>query len=119
MCDYDSIDFEKLMKSWGYGKPMYRFEVEVVEGARSTCHKVGEKFRYPQDRGVMCPWLLDSMNGLIRVLEFGGTLPWQYKGTPYEKENNPDGVTTEYVRCPDPTTAGIVVKITRDRVKEV
>ena len=36
-----------------------------------------------------------------------------YKGTAYEKQIDPDGVTTEFVRCPDPTDAGIVVKITR------
>jgi hypothetical protein len=28
---------------------------------------------------------------------------------------DPDGVTTEYVRCPDPTSA-LVAKITRTRV---
>ena len=67
--------FEALMKSWGYGKPKYTFEIEVVEGENSTCHQVGEKFEYSKDRGIICPWLLDSMSGLIRVLEFGGSLP--------------------------------------------
>ena len=74
---------------------------------------VGQKFRYPDDLGEMCPWLADSMMGMVRALENGGTLPWRYKGTPYEKVNDPDGVTTEFVRCPDPTACGIVVKITR------
>jgi hypothetical protein len=48
---------------------------------------------------------------MIRALEHGGTLAWTYKGTPYEKLHDVDGVTTEYVRCPDPTKAGLVVKI--------
>jgi hypothetical protein len=50
---------------------------------------------------------------MIRALESGGELPWKYKGTPYEKVIDPEGVTTEYVRCPDPTASGIVVKVTR------
>ena len=79
---------------------------------------VGQKFRYPDDLGELCPWLADSMTGMIRALENGGTLPWRYKDTPYEKEIDPDGVTTEYVRCPDPTSSGIVVKITRTVLPE-
>ena len=66
----------------------------------------------------MCLWLVDSMIGMIRALENGGTLPWKYKGTPYEKVNDPDGVTTEFVRCPDPTASGIVVKVTRTVLPE-
>lgn len=91
----------------------YAIEIEVMEGQASLCHQVGERFSYPDDRGNMCPWLLDSMEGMLRVLMFGGTLPWRYTGTPYEKQIDPEGVTTEFVRCPDPTEHGIVVKITR------
>ena len=80
--------------------------------------QVGQKFRYPDDLGEMCPWLADSMTGMIRVLEHGGTLSWKYKGTPYEKVIDPDGVTTEFVRCPDPTASGIVIKITRTALPE-
>ena len=75
--------------------------------------KVGQKFRYPDDLGEMCPWLVDSATGMIRALEHGGKLGWKYRGTPYEKVIDPDGVTTEFVRCPDPTACGIVIKITR------
>ena len=67
---------------------------------------------FPEDMGKVCPWLLDSAHGMMRALMMGGTLPWNYKGTPYEKEFDSDGITTEFVRCPDPTSAGIVVKIT-------
>jgi len=80
--------------------------------------KVGDTFRYPEDLGKVCPWLADSVMGFIRALENGGTLPWRYAGTPYEKEIDPDGVTTEYIRCPDPTASGIVVKITRTALGE-
>lgn len=73
----------------------------------------GQKFCYPEDLGKICPWLVDSMTGMIRALENGGMLPWKYKGTPYEKIIDPDGVTTEFVRCPDPTASGIVIKVTR------
>jgi hypothetical protein len=55
------------------------------------------------------------MNDFVRILETGGTLPWMYEKTPYEKVIDPNGVTTEYVRCPDPT-ANLVAKITRTRL---
>jgi uncharacterized repeat protein (TIGR04076 family) len=74
---------------------------------------VGQKFSYPDDLGKLCPWLVDSMTGMIRALENGGDLPWKYRDTPYEKAIDPYGVTTEFVRCPDPTACGIVMKITR------
>jgi len=82
------------------------------------CLQVGQRFRYPDDLGQMCPWLLDSLTGMIRVLEHGGTLSWKYKGTPYEKLIDPDGVTTEFIRCPDPTASGIVIKVTRTALLE-
>ena len=53
------------------------------------------------------------MHGVIHVLRNDGTLGWMYEGTPYEKEIDRNGVTTEFVRCIDPTASGIVVKIIR------
>ena len=96
----------------------YRIDIDIVECKRGKCaqHQIGDKFAYPADRGRMCPWLLDSMNGAIRVLEFGGTMPWLYTGTPYQKVIDPEGVTTEFIRCPDPTESGVVAKITRTKV---
>ena len=112
----------------------YAIELEIFEGTGGTpgadgerpdfaregicawmygSFEVGQKFRYPEDTGEICPWLLDSLSGAIRVLEYGGTLPWKNQGTRYEKVIDPDGVTTEYIRCPDPTASGIVIKITR------
>ena len=81
-------------------------------------YEVGQKFRYPEDLGELCPWLLDSLAGVLRALEHGGTLPWRYQGTPYEKALDPDGVTTEFVRCIDPTASGVVIKVTRTALPE-
>jgi hypothetical protein len=80
--------------------------------------QIGQKFRYPEDLGKLCPWLVDSLTGVIRALEYGGTLPWKNQGTPYEKVIDPDGVTTEFVRCLDPTESGIVIKVTRTALPE-
>ena len=90
---------------------MREIKLEIFEsGCRK--HKVGDKFNYPTGTGKICPWLLDSANTMIRVLRFDGRLGWSYKDTPYEKIINKEGVTTEFVRCPDPTSAGVVLKIT-------
>ena len=93
----------------------------VKEGICSWMYgrfKVGQIFRYPDDLGKLCPWMVDSLTGMIRALENGGTLPWLYKDTSYEKVVDPDGVTTEFVRCPDPTASGIVIKIIRTALGE-
>ena len=63
----------------------YDIELEVFEG-NCFVHKVGEKFNYPEDRGLLCPWLWDSAGTMVRILQYGGTLPWKYQNTPYEKE---------------------------------
>lgn len=102
----------------GEGKDvvMRRFdtEIEVYEtGPKTRCHQKGEKFKYPQDTGKICHWLMSALDPVCTALNAGATLPWKYTGTPYEKVIDPDGITTEYIRCPDPSEAGIVVKITR------
>jgi hypothetical protein len=83
----------------------------MYRGDGQNSYQQGKRFLYPDDLGKLCPWLVDSINSAIRVLIFGGTLPWKYKNTPYEKEFNADGATTEFIRCVDPTNSGIVVKI--------
>ncbi len=45
-------------------------------------------------------------------MENGVKLPWTYKGTPFEKKMDPDAVSTEFVRCPDPSLK-YVAKIIR------
>lgn len=67
------------------GKINYEIEIEIFKGKGCDHHRLGEKYRYPEDIGNLCPWLLDSINSMIRVLQFGGTLPWKYKDTEYEK----------------------------------
>ncbi|MHA2225801.1 MAG: hypothetical protein ACXAC8_11390 [Candidatus Hodarchaeales archaeon] len=98
----------------------YSFELEIYE---SGCryHEVGSKYQYPEDKAKICSWLLDSANTMIRVLEYDGKLPWTYPNTPYAKVINSKGITTEFVRCPDPTSAGVVLKISRKKLslKEV
>lgn len=91
----------------------YQFEVEIFEAREDTwCHKKGDKFKIPEDSGKICPWLMSSMHDFLVALSTGATLPWEYKGTPYEKKINVNGITTEFVRCPDPTS-NLVAKITR------
>jgi len=94
----------------------YKIDIEIFEARPdSWCHKKGDTFAYPQDWGKLCPWLRASLNEFVRLLENGVTLPWTYEGTPYAKVIDPDGLTTEYVRCPDPTS-NLVAKIVRTRV---
>lgn len=96
--------------------PRYKVEIEIYEARPDTrCHKKGDKFAYPKDIGLLCPWLLGSLHDFLIVLEKGATLPWKYEKTPYEKVIDPNGITTEYVRCPDPTS-NLVAKITRTRL---
>jgi uncharacterized repeat protein (TIGR04076 family) len=94
----------------------YKIDIEIYEARPDTwCHKKGDKFSYPADMSKICPWLQGSMHDFLVALSHGATLPWRYEGTPYEKVIDPDGVTTEFVRCPDPTS-NLVAKITRTRV---
>lgn len=94
----------------------YKIDIEIFEARPdSWCHKKGDAFAYPADWGKLCPWLRASLNEFVRLLENGVTLPWRYEGTAYAKVIDPEGVTTEYVRCPDPTS-NLVVKIVRTRV---
>ncbi len=96
---------------------IYMMEYEIYEG-NCPRFKVGEKFSNIQDLGKKCDWLAESATSMSKILEYDGTLPWDYKGTKYEKILNKDGVTTEFVRCPDPTSAGVVLKITRTQLTE-
>lgn len=94
----------------------FKIDIEIYEAREDTwCHEKGDKFSYPEDMGKICPWLLASLHDFIRLLQNDVTLGWKYEDTPYEKIINQDGITTEYVRCPDPT-ADLVAKITRTEV---
>ncbi len=96
--------------------PRYKIDIEIFEARQDTwCHKKGDKFEYPKDMAKICPWLMSSMHDFIVALQTGAVLPWKYAGTPYEKVIDPEGVTTEYIRCPDPT-ANLVAKIIRTKM---
>jgi uncharacterized repeat protein (TIGR04076 family) len=91
----------------------YKIEIEIFEARPdSWCHKKGDRFAYPADMGKICPWLLASMHDFLILLQKGVTLPWKYENSPYEKVIDPLGVTTEFVRCPDPTS-NLVARIVR------
>ncbi len=89
----------------------------MYRGDGQKSYQTGQKFNYPGDLGLLCPWLRDSLQGVIQALKYGGTLGWRYLDTPYEKVIDPQGVTTEFVRCIDPTASGIVVKVIRTLIQ--
>lgn len=94
----------------------FKIDIDIFEAREDTwCHKKGDMFKYPDDIGKLCPWLLASMQDFLRLMENNVTLNWKYEGTPYEKVINENGITTEYVRCPDPTS-DLVARITRREV---
>lgn len=88
----------------------------MYRGDGEKSYQVGQKFSYPEDKDKICHWLLDSLSGILKALSVGETLDWDYKDTPYEKVIDPEGLTTEFVRCIDPTASGIVVKVIRTRL---
>lgn len=90
----------------------------MYRGDGEKSYRVGQRFGLPEDREKICHWLMDSLSGVIEALGSGETLNWDYKGTPYEKVIDPEGVTTEYVRCIDPTASGIVVKVIRTKLSK-
>ena len=67
---------------------------------------------------LICPWLRSSLHDFIVLLNHGVTLLWKCEKTPYEKVIDPNGVTTEFVRCPDPTSK-LVAKIIRTRPERI
>ena len=105
----DRIVYPESLEKEGICAWMYR-------GDGQKSYQAGQKFLYPDDAGRICPWLLGSMDSMIQTLRFGGTLPWRYRGTPYEKEIDMEGITTEFVRCVDPTDSGIVVRLIRTKI---
>ncbi len=108
--DGDEIIYPDVVKE-GICAWMYR-------GDGKESYQADRRFAYPEDADKLCPWLRDSLSGIVQVLSEGETLGWTYEGTPYEKVIDPDGVTTEFVRCIDPTASGIVVKVIRTRLPQ-
>ena len=90
----------------------------MYRGDGEKSYHQGQRFSYQEDWRKLCPWLVSSLDPIIKTLRFGGTLGWQYRDTPYEKEIDPEGVTTEFIRCIDPTESGIVVKVIRTKIQD-
>jgi hypothetical protein len=84
-------------------------------GDGEKSYQPGQRFRYPREAGKLCPWLLGSMHSTLQTLMQGGTLPWRYAGTPYEKVIDPEGSTTDFISCTDPTAAGLSSKSSERR----
>ncbi len=99
----------------------YKIDIEIYESTRGYCyfggHVKGQKLEYPRDWDKICPYLKGSLSVFIEQLADGQTLSWTYAGTPYEKVINKDGITTEYVRCPDPSDKYVVAKIIRTQIR--
>jgi len=88
----------------------------MYRGDGEKSYQQGQRFSFPDDNELICPWLLDSLSGIVEALQAGKTLGWRYKDTPYEKVINKKGITTEFIRCVDPTESGIVVKVIRTKI---
>lgn len=90
----------------------------MFRGDWEQSYRVGDRFSLLEDEDKICPWLLDSLSGIVEKLSAGETLGWEYKDTPYDKVIDPEGITTEFIRCIDPTDSGIVVKVIRTRLSD-
>ncbi|MFX0033882.1 MAG: TIGR04076 family protein [Candidatus Hodarchaeota archaeon] len=85
---------------------MYEISLEIVKilekGECPRGHKVGEKFRYPDDIGKICQSAYNSFFPYITALRFDGSFPWSQ-----DKD-------TTMLCCPDPDNP-VVFKITRTK----
>ncbi|MFX0083762.1 MAG: TIGR04076 family protein [Candidatus Hodarchaeota archaeon] len=78
--------------------------VKILE--RGECplgHKVGDKFKYPDDVGKICQSAYNSIYPSITTLRFDGSFPWSQ-----DKD-------TTMVCCPDPNNP-VVFKISRTKI---
>ena len=85
----------------------------MYRGDGEKSYKEGQKFRYPQDAGKLCQWLVNDIHQIYQIMRYGGKMLWTYENTEFEKVFNEKGKTTEYIRCIDPTNSGIVIEIAK------
>ena len=70
----------------------YDMEIEVVEiGPKTRCHKKGETFKYPQETGKICFWLISALDPFCATLNNGGILPGSMRATLMKKSSVPRG----------------------------
>ena len=85
---------------------MNEISLEIVKifekGECAHGHKVGDKFKYPDDVGKLCQLAYNSISPYITTLRFDGSFPW-----------SEDKDTTMFC-CPDPNNP-VVFKITRTK----
>lgn len=50
----------------------------MYRGDGEASFQQGRIFSYPEEKEKLCPWLVDSLSGIIAELESGETLGWKY-----------------------------------------
>jgi len=89
--------------------PNYEITIEITKilekGTCPTGHQVGDTFKYPEDRGRICPSAFHSIYPTIRVMQSGGSFSW------FDEPN----ITS--VCCPDYLNP-VVFKISRKEIPE-
>lgn len=70
-----------------------KIEIEIIKilekGKCPIGHEVGDKFKWPEDNGKLCPHAYHVLYPTVDVLRFGGAYPW---------EDDPDKA---HICCPD------------------
>lgn len=90
----------------------------MYRGDGKNSYYKGQIFNYPEDAGKLCPWMLPNITQVIQILQADGKLGWRYENTAYEKKIEENGITTEFIRCMDPTDSGIVIKVIKKSITE-
>jgi len=96
----------------------YRIDVEIVECKRGRCaqHQLGREVRLSGRSWQDVPLAArqhERRDPRARIRRHDAVVVYR---NAYQKVIDPEGVTTEFIRCPDPTDAGVVAKITRTKV---
>jgi uncharacterized repeat protein (TIGR04076 family) len=91
--------------------PKYNVKIEVIdilgEGKCSMDQKIGDVYRYPEDRGKMCPTSFCIMWPMILVMLSGGS----FDG--FEDDGTSTTVgCSEYMHNPTPTSFDVSVSLT-------
>lgn len=65
----------------------------MYRGSGEKSYNQGQRFKFPEEMGSLCSWMIESINSVVKVLAYDGLLPWTYDNTPDKKETDEDGVT--------------------------
>lgn len=73
--------------------------VREVKGHCGAGHEEGDRFSLEgSEHGMICPYAWHVLFPFTLTLLYGGTFPWKYEGSKWEKKDK----FVEFVRCPDP-----------------